>query len=149
MARRGKLPMVVEMTQVQRVRRLGAEAAMAEAALASRKADEAERQAAAAAVAAREDWAEHLGGATFAPEMALALSGRFLARVGEEAEAAAGARDAQSDHAQKQQAWQRLEAVVRRSEQSIRQLRRGEERRKAEKRLAEVGDRTTYDWSRR
>ena len=148
MRERRDLGMMRRLAAVQRARRVGAEAAMAAAAQAEREAAEAEREAEARSLSARLDWSEHLARPGFSPEFSRALSSVLIVREGEAGEAARKARSSEDNHAERRGEWQRLEAQVRLSEQSVKGLRRKVARKEDERKMAALADRVTYFWSR-
>ena len=144
-----KLPLMLRLASVQRAKRLAAEAQMNEAASAAQKAAAADAVAMQLRTDAEGEWTDYLGRPSFTPEFARALSAQLIDRAEEASQAAERKQKALNEQSEKQQAWRVLEAGVRQSDGSIRKLRRQVARRTDEKRLAELGDRTTYAWSRR
>ena len=144
-----KLPLMVKLASVQRVKTAAAEAALMAAQSAEKAARTAEEEAIARTEAARADWGEHLSGAAFSPEFSRALAARVIEREG----AASGAtlrRERSAELAdRRKEEWQTSEARSRSGEISLRRLRRRVRRRSEEDRLAETADRITFDWSQR
>ncbi len=144
-----KLPLMVRLASVQRVKTAAAEAALMSARSAERAARSAEEEAIARTEAARTDWGEHLSGGTFSPEFSRALAARVIERES----AASGAslrRERSAELAERRQdEWQTSEARTRSGEISLRRLRRRVRRRAEENRLAETADRITFDWSQK
>jgi hypothetical protein len=146
---RAKLPLMVKLASVQRVRKAAAEAALMWARAAENAARTAEEEALARTEAAQGEWNEHLSGTAFSPEFCRALA----VRVVERETAASGAslrRERSADLAgRRQEEWQTSDARSRSGEISLRRLRRRVQRRTEEDRIAEIADRTTFDWSQR
>lgn len=145
---RVKLPLMVKLASVQRVRKAAAEAALMSARAAERQARTAEEEATARTEAARSEWGEHLSGAAFSPEFSRALAARVIER--EKTESGASLRHERSAElaGRRQEEWQVSDARARSGEISLNRLRRRVRRRTEEDRLAEIADRITFDWSR-
>ena len=144
-----KLPLMVRLASVQKVKTAAAEAALMSARAAENAARTAEKDALARTEAAREEWGEHLAGAAFSPEFSRALAALVIERE----TAASGAsvrRERSAELAERRkEEWQNSEARSRSGEISLRRLRRRVRRREEEHRLAETADRITFDWSQR
>lgn len=146
---RVKLPLMVALASVQRVKTAAAEASLMAARAAETAARTAEEEAARRTEAARVEWGEHLTGGAFSPEFSRALAARLIER--ETARSAAAVRHERSAEiaGRRQEEWQVSEARSRSGEISLRRLRRRVRRRAEEDRIAETADRTTFDWSQR
>jgi hypothetical protein len=146
---RVKLPLMVRLASVQRVKTAAAEAALMSARAAETAARTVEEEAATRTQAARLEWGEHLGGTAFSPEFSRALAARVVER--EAAESSASQRRERSAEiaGRRQEEWQVSEARSRSGEISLHRLRRRVRRRIEEDRLAEMADRITFDWSQR
>ena len=144
-----KLPLMVRLASVQRVRKAAAEAALMSARLAEAQALTAEEEAKARTDAAQLEWGEHISGGGFSPEFSGALAARVVEREQEASNASQRSERAAQNTARRQGDWQVSEARSRSGEESLRRLRRRVRRRLEEDRLAEAADRVTFDWSRR
>ncbi|HEX8223874.1 MAG TPA: hypothetical protein VF605_08670 [Allosphingosinicella sp.] len=144
-----KLPLMVKLASVQRVKTAAAEAALMSARAAEKAARSAEEDAVARTDAARSDWGEHISGGSFSPEFSRALAVRVIER--ETAASGASLRHERSAELaeRRQEEWQTSEARSRSGDLSLRRLRRRVRHRTEEDRLAETADRITFDWSRR
>jgi uncharacterized protein with von Willebrand factor type A (vWA) domain len=146
---RVKLPLMVRLASVQRVKTAAAEAALMAARAAETAARKVEEEAATHSQEARIEWSEHLSGSAFSPEFSRALAVRLIERE----TAASGAtlrRERSTEIAgRRQEEWQVSDARSRSGEISLRRLRRRVRRRAEEDRLAETADRITFDWSQR
>lgn len=143
-----KLGRLERLLSVQRMKRIGSEAALAQAQEHEREARAAEEAAQAASQSAQAEWQDYVGRPGFSPEYSRALSSRVLKL------------DVQLQHAQastmrkseittiKQTDWQQSEAQVRQTEASTRRMARKLERKREEARIAEIGERLTFAWSR-
>jgi hypothetical protein len=144
-----KLPLMVKLASVQRIKTAAAEAALMSARAAEKAARTAEEDAMARTDAARADWGEHISSGRFSPEFSRALAARVIERE----TAASGAslrRERSAELAERrQEEWQTSEARTRSGDISLRRLRRRVRRRIDEDRLAETADRITFDWSRK
>lgn len=149
MRERDKLNMMAQLSEVQRAKRTGAEAALHAARSSEKEARREEEAARERTLAAQQQWLEHIGRSGFSPEYSSSLSIIVIARENEAAEAAVRTRIASDLCLRKQSDWQAQEARVRLSEDSVRRLRRKVERRREEDRLSEISDRITFDWCRR
>jgi hypothetical protein len=145
---RGKLPLMVRLTAVQRAQRASAEAQLNVARAAEAAARIAEEEALQGSRAAERQWLDHVGAPGFSPEYGRALSTRLIGRQEEVETASLHLRNANDVCAARQGEWQKQEARVRLSEASVRRLKRKVERRTDEKGMAELADRVTYAWSR-
>ena len=149
MRERSKLNMMAQLSEVQRAKRTGAEAALHAARSSEKEARREEDEARDRTVAAQQQWLDHIRRSGFSPEYSRSLSVIVMARENEAADAAVRTRIASDMCLKKQSDWQAQEARVRLSEDSVRRLRRKVERRREENRLSEMSDRITYDWCRR
>jgi hypothetical protein len=140
---------MVRLASVQRVKKAAAEAALLSAQSAEAQAAAAEQEARAQSEAAQAEWSEHLAGPAFSPEFGGALAARVIGREREESSATKRSARAAEIAARRQGDWQLSEARSRSGEESLRKLRRRVRQRSEEKRLAEMADRVTSDWSRR
>jgi hypothetical protein len=144
-----KLPLMVRLASVQRVKTAAAEAALMAARSAENAARTAEEEAIARTEAARTDWGEHLSGGAFSPEFSRALAARLIERD-TAASGASARRERSAELAERrQEEWQVSEARSRSGEISLHRLRRRVRRRTEEDRLAEMADRITFDWSQK
>jgi hypothetical protein len=146
---RQKLPLMVRLASVQRIKSAAAEAALMAARAAETAARSAEEEAAARTEAARLEWGEHLSAGAFSPEFSRALAARVVERESAASQAALRHQRSADIAGRRQEEWQVSEARARSGEDSLRRLRRRVRRRSEEDRLAEIADRTTFDWSRR
>jgi hypothetical protein len=146
---RVKLPLMVKLASVQRVRKAAAEAALMSARAAEAAARSVEEEAVARTDAARLEWGEHLSRSAFSPEFSRALAARVIER--ETAASSASLRLERSTEIaeRRQEEWQVSDARNRSGENSLRRLRRRVRHRAEEDRLAEMADRITFDWSQR
>ncbi|MEA3063637.1 MAG: hypothetical protein QOJ27_65 [Sphingomonadales bacterium] len=146
---RVKLPLMVRLASVQRVKTAAAEAALMAARAAETAARTVEEEAVGRTEAARLEWGEHLGGSAFSPEFSRALAARLIER--ETAASGASLRRERSTEVagRRQEEWQVSEARSRSGEISLRRLRRRVRHRAEEDRLADMADLITYDWSQR
>ena len=146
---RVKLPLMVRLAAVQRVKTAAAEAALMSARAAETAARTVEEEATARTEAARREWGEHLSAGAFSPEFSRALAAFVVER--EAAAASASLRRERSAEiaGRRQEEWQVSEARGRSGEISLHRLRRRVRRRLEEDRLAETADRITYDWSQK
>ena len=144
-----KLPLMVRLASVQRVKTAASEAALMAARAAETAARTAEEEAQARTEAAQLEWGEHLSGTVFSPEFSRALAAHVIER--ETAATGASLRRERSAEiaGRRQDEWQVSEARSRSGEISLRRLRRRVRRRAEEDRLAETADRITFDWSQR
>jgi hypothetical protein len=146
---RVKLPLMVRLASVQRIKKVAAEAALMSARAAEVQARTAEEEAKAQTVAARTEWDEHISGTAFSPEFSRALAARVV--EGETSASGASRRRERASETtvRRQDDWQVSQARSRSGEDSLRRLQRRVRRRIEEDRLAETADRVTFDWSRR
>ncbi|HEX8263072.1 MAG TPA: hypothetical protein VF547_09385 [Allosphingosinicella sp.] len=146
---RVKLPLMVRLASVQRVKKAAAEAALMSARSAEAAARTAEEEAQARTQAAQAEWGDHISGSAFSPEFSRALAARVI--EGEKAASSASLRRERAAEitVRRKDDWQASEARSRSGDESLRQLRRRVRRRLEEDRLAEMSDRVTFDWSRR
>ena len=146
---RVKLPLMVRLASVQRVKTAAAEAGLMAARAAETAARTVEEEAIARTEAARLEWGEHLAGTVFSPEFSRALAAQLIER--ETAASGASLRRERSAEVagRRQEEWQISEARSRSGEISLRRLRRRVRHRAEEDRLAEMADRITFDWSQR
>lgn len=145
---RAKLPLMVRLASVQRVKKAAAEAALMSARHAESNARAVKEDARAQTEAAQLEWGAHLSGATFSPEFSGALASLVIWSETEASNASVLSERAAELAARRQGDWQLAEARSRSGEESLRRLRRGVRRRTEEDRLAEMADRVTFDWSR-
>jgi hypothetical protein len=145
---RVRLPLMIRLASVQRVKKVAAEAALLSARLAEAEARTAEVDARARSEAAQIEWGEHLAGASFSPEFNGALASLVIRSETEVSEASGRSALAAQIADRRQGDWQRSEARSRSGDESLRRLRRRLRRRTEEDRLAEMADRVTFDWSR-
>lgn len=145
---RARLPLMVRLASVQRVRKAAAEAALLSARLAEADALEAEQEAKARTEAAQLEWGAHLSGGAFSPEFSGALASLVIRSETEASDASGRRARAAELTARRQSDWQLSDARDRSGEESLRRLRRRMRRRAEEDRLAEMADRVTFDWSR-
>ncbi|HYD38756.1 MAG TPA: hypothetical protein VEA60_14150 [Allosphingosinicella sp.] len=146
---RAKLPLMVRLASVQRIKTVAAEAALMAARAAEAAARSAEEEAAARTEAARNDWDEHLSADSFSPEFSRALAARLIERETVASDASLRRERSAEIAGRRQEEWQLSEARARSGDSSLRRLRRRVARRAEEDRLAEIADRITFDWSRR
>jgi hypothetical protein len=144
-----KLPLMVRLASVQRVKKAAAEAALMSARQAESQAADAEAEAKAKTEAAQLEWGEHISGAAFSPEFSGALAALVIERETEASSASLRRQRAGELAARRQGDWQLSEARSRSGEESLRRLRRRVRRRAEEDRLAEMADRVTFDWSQK
>lgn len=146
---RVKLPLMVRLAAVQRVKKAAAEAALMSARQAETSARAAQAEAEAKTRSAQLEWGAHISGITFSPELSGALAALVI-RTGTEADDASlrSARAAELRN-RRQDDWQMSDARSRSGDESLRRLSRRVRRRAEEDRLAEIADRLTYDWSRK
>lgn len=146
---RVKLPLMVKLASVQKVKKAAAEAALMSARAAETKARAAEEEAIAQTEAAHLEWGEHLAGAAFSPEFSRALAALVVDRESAASNASLRRGRTAEIAGRRQEEWQTSEARSRSGEISLHRLRRRVGRRTEEDRLAEIADRITFDWSRR
>jgi len=145
---RAKLSVMTRLATVQRAKRVGAEAALAEARRVEDEAQATEGRARATLADAHRQWVDHMAAPRFLPEFSALLSG-VLVRSADDADDAARETEASADaRAHRQSEWQMLEARVRAGEDKLRDFRRKVARRVEENRTAERADRTTFAWCR-
>lgn len=145
---RDKLATMTRLAAVQRAKRVGAEAALAEARRAEEEAGAAEAEAHASLADAHGQWMARMAEPRFCPEFVSLLSG-VLVRRADDADEAKLATEASADaRAHRQREWQVLEARVRTGEAALRGFRRKVARRVEENRTNELADRTTFAWCR-
>lgn len=132
---------------VQRARRAAAQAAL----LAARRSEDeagARDDAARARIGeAAQEWRDCLGEAAFSPDQARLFAAGLLAAQAESEAASLALGIARDTRLRRGQDWQRLEAQVRSGSGMLDRLRRRDQRRREERRLAELSDRVTFDWS--
>jgi hypothetical protein len=146
---RVKLPLMVRLASVQRVKTAAAEAALMSARAAEKAAQTVEEEAKARTEAAQAEWGEHLAGSLFSPEFSRALAARLIERETAQTGASQRRERAADTAGRRQEEWQISEARSRSGENSLRRLRRRVRHRAEEDRLAEAADRITFDWSQR
>lgn len=146
---RVKLPLMVRLASVQRVKTAAAEAALMSARAAETAARTAEDEAVGRTESARLEWGEHLSGAAFSPEFSRALAVRVIERETAASNATLRRERSVELAGRRQEEWQISEARSRSGEISLRRLRSRVRRRAEEDRLAEMADRITFDWSQR
>jgi hypothetical protein len=146
---RAKLPLMVKLASVQRVRKAAAEAALMAARAAEAAARTVEEEAVARTEAARREWGEHLSGAAFSPEFSRALAAHVIEREAAASSASLRLERSTEIAERRQEEWQVSDARNRSGENSLRRLRRRVRHRAEEDRLAEMADRITFDWSQR
>lgn len=146
---RVKLPLMVRLASVQRVRKAAAEAALMSARAGEAQARAAEEEARSRTEAAQVDWHEHISGGGFSPEFSGALAARLIEREKEASNASLRTERAAGVVLRRQEDWQVADARKRSGETSLRRLRRRVRRRAEEDRMAEMADRVTFDWNRR
>lgn len=148
MRRRADPRQIAKLVAVQHAKRAGAMVALSIArddeTLACAQRDAATDE----ARAAQDDWFGFMAEPGFSPDYARALAGRLIER-----EAAAGAAEearqiAADRHVARQQGWRLSEALVRLTESGLARARRDAARNRDEKRLGELSDRTTFNWTR-
>lgn len=145
---RAKLSVMTRLATVQRAKRVGAEAALAEARRVEQEAQAAEENACATLAGAHRQWVDHMAEFRFLPEYSALLS-NVLVRSADDADAAARETAAGVEaRAHRQSEWQVLEARVRAGDDALRGLRRKVARRIEETRIADRADRTTFAWTR-
>lgn len=145
---RAKLSVMTRLATVQRAKRVGVQAALAEARRVEDEAEATEERAHATLADAHRQWVDHMEAPRFFPEFSALLSG-VLVRSAGDVDAAARDTAASADTcAHRQSEWQVLEARVRAGEETLRGLRRKVARRVEENRTAERADRTTFAWCR-
>lgn len=144
-----KLPLMVRLASVQRIKTAAAEAALMAARWAENAARGAEEDAIARTEAARAEWDEHLSGGDFSPEFSRALAARVVEREAAASRASLRRERTAELAERRQEEWQSSEARTRSGAISLRRLRRRVSRRGEEDRLAETADRITFDWSQR
>ena len=145
---RRDLAMMKRLADVQRAQRVGAEAALGEAAEAEREARRAQEAALAKSRAAHRQWAEYLAEPGFSPEFSRALCAQVIEREAAADEAGSETARRREAHEMREQEWQRLEAQVRQSETSVRRLGRRVARKQDETAMSALSDRITWSWSR-
>lgn len=145
---RRNLGMMERLLSVQQVKRASAEAALAAARSEEQEARLAEDNARSASLTAERHWLDHLARSGFSPEYGRALSALLIERETETGQAAAATLRQGEICGEKEQVWQRSEALLRHSEAATRRLRRKVMRKHEEKSLAQLGDRLTFAWSR-
>lgn len=145
---RDTLSVMTRLATVQRAKRVGAEAALAEARRAEEEAEAAEQEARASLSGAYEQWADHMAEARFSPEFSALLSNALVRRADEVDNSARETAASAETRTQRQSEWQVLEARVRASEETLRGFRRKVARRLEETRTAELADRMTFAWCR-
>ncbi len=148
MRERRRLLALGQIAAVQRARRMGAEAALAESAEAEARSRREEEAAQLLVQDARQEWGAYLAKSGFSPQYHSALSGRIVVREQEQSVRAQAAAKAAEDRSRRELEWQVLEAQVRVGETSMKRLRRKLARRVDEANLAEAADRLTFRWSR-
>ena len=146
---RAKLPLMVRLASVQRVKKLAAEAALMSARAGEAQARTAEEAAKARTDAAQAEWHEHISGGSFSPEFSGALAALVIEREKEASNASLRTERAAGVVHRRQEDWQVSEVRSRSGEASLRRLRRRVRQRAEEDRMAEMADRVTFDWSRR
>jgi Flp pilus assembly protein TadG len=146
---RVKLPLMVRLASVQKVRKAAAEAALMSARAAETQARTAEEEAMSQTEAARAEWGEHLAGTAFSPEFSRALAALVIESESAAADASQRRERTAEIAGRRQDEWQTAEARSRSGEISLHRLRRRVRRKAEEDRLAETADRITFDWSRR
>lgn len=145
---RDQLSVMTRLATVQRAKRVGAEAALAEARRVEDEAQATEESARATLADAHRQWVGHMEAPRFLPEFSALLSG-VLVRSAGDVDAAARETAASADtRAHRQSEWQVLEARVRAGEETLRGFRRKVARRVEENRTADRADRTTFAWCR-
>ncbi len=145
---RARLPLMVRLASVQRVKKAATEAALMSARHAEAQALAAEGEARARTEAAQLEWHEHISGTAFSPEFSFALAARVVERQTDESKASQRSERSAAITERRQGEWQQSEARSRSGDESLRRLRRRLRRRADEDRLAETADRVTFDWSR-
>jgi hypothetical protein len=118
MRERAKLALMARLVVVERAKRAGAEAALAEARTDEQRARDREEGARELVAEAQHQWFDYIGKAGFSPEYTGALSSRLVERENGAAAAAGETRKAAEFHSRRQSDWQALEARVRLSEAS-------------------------------
>ena len=144
MANQRKLLLLERLLTVQRVKRIGAEVTLAEAQQREREVQCAEDAARADSTAARDEWLDHVAQPSFSLDLLRNLSWHVLQRdeILQEAERVTTRHGEIT--AARRNLWQIAEAQVRHSEVSARTLHRALDRKREEKRLAEMSDRMTF-----
>ena len=142
---RGKLAVMTRLAAVQRAKRVGAEAALAQARRTEDEARAAEDEAHASLANAHRHWLDHMAEPSFSPEYGALLSNALVGCANDLDGAARETAATAEARARTQSEWQMLEARVRTSETSLKSFRRKVARRDEERRTAELADRTTYD----
>ena len=148
MRARAKLKLAGELIEIQHVKRIAAEVALAAAKRTEDIAREEEEAAQNRSRMAFDDWQIYLGKPGFSPELSQSLSLRLIEREKEAGAAAIGTRLAIDSHARSERDWQRAEAHVRSSEIVFRKLARKVRRRAEEEALSRSADLITYAWGR-
>ena len=143
-----KLILLDRLLSVQRAKRIGAEVTLADARERESEARSAEEVARADSRIAEERWFEHLAEPGFSLELGRNLSWHMLQSDEQVRQAECSTARRSEITAAKQGLWQIAEAQVRHSEASASRLRRAVNRKREEKRLADINDRMTFGWTR-
>lgn len=146
-----RIPAVRQMAKlmaVQRISRLAADAALADARAAAERAEEARSVAIQRTREAHARWSDYLTEPAFAPELSNMLASGLIDRESAQFVASEVLAKAADLRDRREFEWQSADARVTASERSMKAARRNEHRRYEERRLVETASRFTYDWSR-
>jgi hypothetical protein len=114
-----------------------------------REAHEAGRRADEATLAAAAAWQEQLSTGGFHPELASALAGELIVRVGSAREAQDHATAMTGAREERESGWQLGNARSRQADDAFAASRRAFARDREERALEALADRVCYDWTRR
>jgi len=114
-----------------------------------RAAREAGRRADEATLAAAAEWQEQIATGGFHPELASALAGRLIVRVGEAEGAHAHSAAMTGEREAGEAAWQLGNARHRQADEAFAASRRAAARDRDERALEALADRVSFDWTRR
>jgi hypothetical protein len=138
--------MAAQLLEIERAGRREAEARLADAAATLAAAEGARGEAQGALVKAEQDWAGHLAGRTFDPELGRALGVGLLGRETELGNAHERERGAAERADQERSAWRIVETRVRSGEMALRRARRALGKRSEEARGHALFEATTWKW---